>query len=55
MSSNISEEYFPSIFRVGEQAKQETSINQALLTICFLLGLFYDLEDGGKMFLRNVD
>jgi hypothetical protein len=48
-----------SIFGVGEQTKQETSMNQALLNYLllagFLHGLFYDPEEGGKMFLRNVD
>jgi hypothetical protein len=25
-----------------------------LLAICFMLGLFFDPEDGGDMFLQNV-
>jgi hypothetical protein len=42
---------------VEEWAKQGTSV-KALLAACFhngiLIGLFFDHEDGGDMFLRNV-
>jgi hypothetical protein len=30
-------------------------MDDALLAACQLLGLFLDPEDGGYMFLRNVD
>jgi hypothetical protein len=50
MSTDASKEYVASIFRVEEQA--------ALISTCFqagfLLSLFFDPEDGGDMFLRNV-
>jgi hypothetical protein len=46
-STDISEEYVASIFRVEEQAYY-------LLHAGFLLGLVFDLEDGGEMFLRNL-
>jgi hypothetical protein len=54
------EEHVASIFRVEEKANQETSVMQvasrALLAACFkLVGLFFEPEDGGDMFLRNVD
>jgi hypothetical protein len=36
----------------------ESQLTQALLATCFhaafLLGLFFDPEDGGNMFLQNV-
>jgi hypothetical protein len=51
MSTDVSEEHTAFIFRVKEY-------EQALLATCFhpgfLLGLFFDLEDGGDMFLRNI-
>jgi hypothetical protein len=60
MSTDVSEEHIFSIFMVEEQAEQETSLKAggfALSTTCFhagfLLGLFFDPEDGGDMFLRN--
>jgi hypothetical protein len=49
-----------SIFRVEDQAKQATRINQAENKACcllhdgFLLGLIFDTEDGGNMLFRNV-
>jgi hypothetical protein len=48
------EEHVVTIFRVEEQAKQETSVKQVARPACYLLGLFFDPEDGGNMFLRNV-
>jgi hypothetical protein len=40
------------------EAKQETSMKQVAstdyFTCCFLLGLFFELEDEGDMFFRNV-
>jgi hypothetical protein len=43
------------MFRVEEYAKQEASVKQvASCSTGFLLGLFFDPEDGGDMFLRNV-
>jgi hypothetical protein len=45
----VSEEHITSIFRVEEQ---ETSVKQVAST--FLLGLFFDPEDGGEILLRNV-
>jgi hypothetical protein len=45
---------------VEEYAKQEINIKQAasrgayLLHAGFLLALFFDTEDGGKMFFENV-
>jgi hypothetical protein len=41
------------IFRVEEQIKQEISMKQAAIN--FLLGLLLNPEDGGDVFLRNVD
>jgi hypothetical protein len=50
------EEHIATIFRIEEQAEQETS--RALFATSFhasfMLGLFFDPEDGGDVFLRNV-
>jgi hypothetical protein len=55
----VSEEYFATIFSVEEYAKQQTSVKAGgkqsyMLHADFLLGLFFDTEDGGQIFLRNV-
>jgi hypothetical protein len=39
-----------SIFRIEDEAEQETSVKAG----GFLLGLFFDREDGCDNFLRNV-
>jgi hypothetical protein len=52
-STNVSEEYVASIFK-GEE---ETSMKQAApscLMMFFLIGLFFNFEDGGDMFLGNI-
>jgi hypothetical protein len=57
VSTDVSEEHIASIFRFKEYAVRETSV-KAMLTTCshagFSLGLFFDPEDGGDMFFRNV-
>jgi hypothetical protein len=40
--------------RVEEKAKQEAGVNYYLFHSGSLLGFFFDLEDGGDMFLRIV-
>jgi hypothetical protein len=55
VSADVSEEHIASIFRVKEQAKQETSVKAGGKHHAgFFLGLFLDPEDRGNMFLRNV-
>jgi hypothetical protein len=58
-TTDVSVKHIDSIFKVEEEAKQETSMKQNMLAACFilffLLGLFFDPVDGGYMFLRNVD
>jgi hypothetical protein len=57
------DEYVASILRVKESVKQknrheagnELSSVSYLLPAGFLFGLFFDPEDGGNMFLQNVD
>jgi hypothetical protein len=41
-----------SILKADEETKQETSMRQRASR--FLLGLFFDPENGGNMFLRDV-
>jgi hypothetical protein len=48
---DVSGEYVTSIFEV--QAKQETDMKQ--VAAGFLLGLFFNPEDGADIFLRKVD
>jgi hypothetical protein len=50
------EEHITSIFRNEEQVKQETNMNQGccLLDVGFLLGLVFNPEDGGDVFLQNT-
>jgi hypothetical protein len=50
--SDISEEYIASIFRVEEYAKPETIMTQQT---SFFLGFFFNPEDEGDVFLRNID
>jgi hypothetical protein len=43
------------IFRVKEYAKQEIDGKQLLAgSACFFLGLFFNPEDGGDIFFRNI-
>jgi hypothetical protein len=49
------EEYIFSIFRVEEEAEQETSVKSGgKQSSGFLLGLCFDPEDGGDIFVRNA-
>jgi hypothetical protein len=58
VSTDVSEEHIASIFRDEEYADQETSVKAGGQQGCShsgsFLGLFFDPEDGGDMFLRNV-
>jgi hypothetical protein len=47
MSIDVSEEHIAFIFTVEDYAEQEHT--------GFLLGLFFDHDGKGDMFLRNVD
>jgi hypothetical protein len=42
---------FSSTLKVEEETKEETITKQVA---GFLLGLFFDPEDGGDMFVRNI-
>jgi hypothetical protein len=46
MSIDVSEEHIASIFRIEEAS--------TCFQAGFLHGLFFDPEDGGEIFLRNV-
>jgi hypothetical protein len=52
----VSEEHIAFVIRVEERDEQKSTVKaggqQRLAG--FLLGLFFDPEDGGNMFLRNV-
>jgi hypothetical protein len=51
------EEHVAFIFRIKEQAKQDTgklAVLAYLLHAGFLLGLLYSPEDEGNMFLQNI-
>jgi hypothetical protein len=48
MCTDVSEEHITSIFRIENQAEQDTSLQQVTTLLIF------DTEDGGDMFLQNV-
>jgi hypothetical protein len=53
------EKYFASVFRIGEETRQESSMEKAenrgccLIHAGFLFG-FFNPEDGGRILIRNV-
>jgi hypothetical protein len=49
VSTDVSEEHITSIFRVEKYAEQETSVKAGGKQ-----SLFFDPEDEGDTFLRNV-
>jgi hypothetical protein len=53
LKSTVSDEHVACIFRVEEQAEQQTSVKAGGKQgqAGFLLGLFCNPEDGGDMFL----
>jgi hypothetical protein len=57
MSTDVSEKNFASICRLEKQASQETKAkkvaSRALFHAGLLLGLFFNPEDGGDVFLQN--
>jgi hypothetical protein len=38
----------------GRRVSQERNQQEEILAAAYLLGLLFDLEDGGDMFFRNV-
>jgi hypothetical protein len=48
------EEHIIFIFRVAEQAKQETNMKQAAIKAGFILGLHFDPQDGSDLFFPKV-
>jgi hypothetical protein len=55
MYSHVSKEHTASLFRVADWVKEVPSKKpRCLLLASRLLGLLFDPDDGGDMFLRNV-
>jgi hypothetical protein len=52
VEADISEEHISSIFKDKEQT--ENSSDCRMIHAAFLLGLFFDPDDRGDMFLRKV-
>jgi hypothetical protein len=55
MSTEVYEGNVTVIYRIQDEMKQESRAELRLLFhVGFLLGLFFDREDGGDMLLRQV-
>jgi hypothetical protein len=54
VSTEVSEEHIASIFRVEELAEQAKLCLQPAFTLVSCSAYFFDPEDGGDIFLRNV-
>jgi hypothetical protein len=52
MSTYVSDENIVSFFRVEKEVEQEISVKAGGRRALF--GLFFDPENGGDMFLRNI-